>query len=382
LTAIEGAIQKLESEICRRFKVDAAVCVPMARTGIYLTLREVIHPGQTVIMSPLTIIDVVNAVLAAGGIPVFADICRKSCAIDPGRVESLLDKRTGAVLVTHLHGQSAGAHAFRDVCIRRGVPLIEDAAQAFGAIESGRHLGTIGDAGIYSFGFFKNLPTWRGGMVVSNNRGLIASIRSHVRKLARLSMPKLLLSALTGLTVDLATWPPLFSKLTYQVVRRNFGFVNRWLDPESSASRLKHLPEDYLLQMREWQATIALRQIVQVDQDAKVRLGHAAHYHDGLARLPEIIKPEFADDLSNIYTYFPIQIQDRQRLLQYAQLRGRDFAPQYLRNCADLADFREFYRDCPNARAAASELVLLPTYPRYPATEVERNVEVLREYLQ
>ena len=189
LTAIEGTIQKLESEICRRFKVDAAVCVPMARTGIYLTLREVIHPGQTVIMSPLTIIDVVNAVLAAGGIPVFADICRKSCAIDPGRVESLLDKRTGAVLVTHLHGRSAGAHAFRDVCIRRGVPLIEDAAQAFGAIESGRHLGTIGDAGIYSFGFFKNLPTWRGGMVVSNDRGLIASIRSHVRKLARLSMP-------------------------------------------------------------------------------------------------------------------------------------------------------------------------------------------------
>src|SRR5437899_4633195 len=46
------------------------------------------------------------------------------------------------------------------------LPLIEDAAQAFGAIESGRHLGTIGDAGIYSFGFFKNRPTWRGGMVV------------------------------------------------------------------------------------------------------------------------------------------------------------------------------------------------------------------------
>ncbi len=138
-------VSGLEAEICLRFDTAAAVCIPMARTGLYLGLRELIRPGQKVVMSPLTIVDVVNMVILAGGIPVFADIHRLSCAADSAQVESLIDSGTGAVLITHLHGETAGAHVFRDMCRRRGVPLIEDASQAFGAAENGRRLGTIGD---------------------------------------------------------------------------------------------------------------------------------------------------------------------------------------------------------------------------------------------
>src|SRR6266545_2185087 len=71
------AIETFESEVCRRFNVAAAVCVPMARTGLYLTFLETIRPGQKVIMSPLTIIDAVNAVLLAGGVPLFCDTHRE-----------------------------------------------------------------------------------------------------------------------------------------------------------------------------------------------------------------------------------------------------------------------------------------------------------------
>src|SRR5262245_2680094 len=154
LTRQSDAIERFQNEVCRRFNVRAAVCVPMARTGLFLTLRETVKPGRKVIMSPLTIVDVVNAVLLAGGIPVFGDIVRESCALDPNCADSLIDAETDAILITHLHGESAGSHVFREICDRRGVRLIEDTAQAFGAIESGRRLGTIGDAGIYSFGFY------------------------------------------------------------------------------------------------------------------------------------------------------------------------------------------------------------------------------------
>ena len=82
-----GAIETFEAEVSRRFHVKAAVCVPMARTGLLLVLKEMIRPGQTVIMSPLTIVDVVNAVLLAGGIPTFVDITRRSCSLDPELVE-------------------------------------------------------------------------------------------------------------------------------------------------------------------------------------------------------------------------------------------------------------------------------------------------------
>jgi perosamine synthetase len=376
------AIENFEYEVCRRFDVAAAVCVPMARVGLYLAVREMIRPGQKVILSPLTIVDVVNAVLLAGGVPVFADIVRRSCAMDIERADSLIDGSTAALLVTHLHGETAGAHAFLELCRRRGVCLIEDSAQAFGAIERGKRLGTIGDAGIYSFGLYKNLTTWRGGMVVSNNVELIERIRRHVRKLTPLPKLQLLIRMLGGLLVDAATYPSVFAAFTHPLVRRNFGIINRRLDPELGAMRSREMPADHLRRMRESQARIGIRHLELVDQDAFHRIEHAAKYHDGLGGLEGVITPQRGDDLSNIYTYFPIQASNRDSLLEYSQKRRRDFAAQHLRNCADLPMFAEFRRDCPNARRAACELVLLPTYPRYPASEVRKNIEVIREFIQ
>jgi perosamine synthetase len=374
------AVEDFESEVCRKFNVAAAVCVPMARVGLYLVLREIIRPGQKVILSPLTIVDVVNAVILAGGVPVFADIVRRSCAIDIDAADSLIDPSTGALLITHLHGETAGAHAFQELCQRRGVRLIEDTAQAFGAIEAGRRLGTIGDAGIYSFGFYKNLTTWRGGMVVSNDVVLIRHIREQVRKMQQVSKWHLLIRMLAGFAVDVATNPPVFAKFSFPIVRRNYEFINKQLDPEHAAARWTRVPEGHLRRMRDSQARMGIRKLDRVDLDAMSRIEHASRYHEALDRLDGIITPQRRNDLSHAYAYFPIQITDRDGLLLYARKQRRDFAAQHLRNCAALPMFSEFRRDCPNARAAARGLVLLPTYPRYPVSEIDKNISVISEF--
>jgi dTDP-4-amino-4,6-dideoxygalactose transaminase len=90
--------------------------------------------------------------------------------------------------------------------------------------------------------------------------------------------------------------------------------------------------------------------------------------------------PLLVQDYSHIYTHYPIQHESREALLDYARMRGRDFSRQHLRNCADLPDFREFYANCPNARAAARELILLPTYPRYAMDEAGKNAEVIADF--
>jgi perosamine synthetase len=378
------AAEKLEAEIRQRFDVTAAVCVPMARTGLFLGLRELIRPGRTVVMSPLTIQDIVNAVILAGGIPLFADICRESCAIDPEQVESLIDHRTGAVLITHLHGETAGAHIFREICSRRGVPLIEDAAQAFGAAEGSERLGTIGDLGIFSFGVYKNVNAWRGGMLVSQDPALISKIRRAVNQLPLLPKRRLLALGLGGLFTDLATWPPLFANFIHPIIRYSFMHgiqaINHRLDPEHHAIRLKTLPADYLFRMTAAQSELIIRQLNHVDADSRARIGHASAYRRALSSLESLIVPKWHDGLSHIYTYYPIQCDRRENLLRYAMKSKRDFAPQYLRNCASLPQFREFNRDCPNAQAVAGELVLLPTYPRYPDAEIRKNIETIQEF--
>jgi dTDP-4-amino-4,6-dideoxygalactose transaminase len=378
------AVEQFECEICRRFNVAAAVCVPMARTGLYLALRELIRPGQGVVMSPLTIVDVVNMVLFAGGIPVFGDIRRPSCGLDPEKAESLIDRSTGAVLITHLHGETSGAEAYREICRRRGVPLIEDAAQAFGASENGRRLGTIGDIGIYSFGFYKNLNAWRGGMLVSPNSDLIRAIRLSVSRYPETPRWSLFAGGMRGLLTDVVTWPPLFAGLTHPVLRysllHDVRAINRRLDPEDCACRLSIMPQHYLRRMTPAQARVALAGLEMVDSETAVRIAHAALYRDRLASLERLILPCRHQGTSHTYTCFPIQCRERDALLRYAAARGRDFAAQHLRNCADLPEFAEFYRDCPNARAAARELILLPTYPRYPVPEIQRNIEIIQDF--
>jgi len=374
---------RLETEICRRFNVNAACCVPMARTGLFFALQELIRPGQKVILSPLTIIDVVNMVVLAGGIPVFADVRPHSCSIGPDEVKSLIDDNTGAVLMTHLHRESAGAHEILEICRPRGVPLIEDTAQAFGALENGCRLGTIGDLGIYSFGFFKNINAWGGGILVSHDKSLIERIRRRIENLPIVSRWRLLGIVTRGLITDLATWPPFFAMVTYPILRRTIlrgaTALSKRLDPERNARRLLKMPHAFLQQMTAAQARLALEQLDRVDTDSQVRITKAQMYERVLNRIDALVVPKF-NGFSNTFSCYPIQYVRREALLNFAIRHKRDFAAQYLRNCADLQEFREFYRDCPNARKAARELILLPTHPAYPDSEIKKNVDVISQF--
>jgi dTDP-4-amino-4,6-dideoxygalactose transaminase len=132
--------------------------------------------------------------------------------------------------------------------------------------------------------------------------------------------------------------------------------------------------------MRDAQAALCLKQLEQVDDDSLQRMKRAAYYYASLPRSGRLRTPPLVQDYSHIYTHYPIQHESREALLDYARMRGRDFSRQHLRNCADLPYFREFYADCPNARAAARELILLPTYPRYPMNEAGKNAEVIADF--
>ena len=82
-------------------------------------------------------------VLCAGGVPVFADLESDTCNVDPDEIERLIDADTGAVMVTHLHGLACDMGRISAICRDRGVPLVEDAAQAIGATQNGRASGAI-----------------------------------------------------------------------------------------------------------------------------------------------------------------------------------------------------------------------------------------------
>jgi dTDP-4-amino-4,6-dideoxygalactose transaminase len=142
-----------------------------------------IGPGDEVVTSPYSFFATAGAIWRTGARPVFVDIDPDSYNIDPAAIEAAITPRTRAIIPVHLYGQSADMTPILDVAARHGVKVLEDAAQAIGARHEGRHVGTLGDAGAFSFYPSKNLGGFGdAGMVTAEDDALaksIARLRVH-----------------------------------------------------------------------------------------------------------------------------------------------------------------------------------------------------------
>lgn len=385
-TRAQQDVAQAEQAIAQKAGARHAVLTSMARVGIYLALKHTIRPGQKVIVSPYTIADVINMVVCAGGVPVFADLEPDTCNVDAASVEELLASTpdVGAVMVTHFYGLACDVRRVRALCDRHAVPLIEDAAQAFGVTVQGRAVGTFGRAGIFSFGLYKNVNSFYGGAVVTDDDALAAALRAEVAAMPPVGTGFYLKKVISGLITDILTWPPLFRIFTFQVFR--FGLlhdvdrINDKLKIDTDPKLIHEVPSEYLGRPTALQARLIVSQLPQVDAHTQIRRRHAAQYRAGLSDLAALRLPPAVPEGEHMFWYFPIQYDQREDLVKYAMRHGRDITMSYHRNCASLPCFAEFARDCPNAERTARSVIYLPTYPRYSAQEIGKTVEVIRRF--
>lgn len=136
-----------------------------------------IGPGDEVITTPMTFIATVSAIDYTGATPVFVDIDPVTLNIDPARIEGAITSRTKAIVPVHLHGLPADLDAIMEIAGRRGLTVIEDAAQSHGAEYQGRRVGSIGHIGCFSFYPGKNLGAYgEGGAVVTDDREFVRTV--------------------------------------------------------------------------------------------------------------------------------------------------------------------------------------------------------------
>lgn len=380
----KDAVEVFESSLRRSLDSHYSVAMPTARTAIYSVIKQVIEPGQKVILSPLTIVDVINMVILAGGVPVFCDLEENTCNMDASKIEALIEENTAAIMVTHLHGLACEMDTIMALCKKHSLTLIEDAAQAFGTRYNGKPVGTFGKAGIFSFGLYKNINSFNGGMVVTDDGDLATALRRAREQWPTVSRKAIIKRALFGLATDLATYPLLFKNFTYWVFRFMYLHKLRALDKfvkvDVEPKAKEKLPPTYLRQLSPLQATLADSQIdrVQPNNEARIRTAHL--YDDGLKDIAQIIRPPRRDDGSHTYTYYAIRVPDREALMRFSYLNRRDLVLAHYHNNAHLKCFEKYNSDCPIAQATSQQLVYLPTYPRYPEAEARKNIEMLRKF--
>jgi len=153
-----------------------AVALATGTAAIHLALRLLgVGPGDEVICPTMTFVASINPAIYLGAKPIFVDCDPASWNIDPCLLIDLLEELAcqnrlpKAVVVVHLYGQSADMDPILDVCGRYGVPVMEDAAEALGALYKGKPVGTLGSLGAFSFNGNKIITASGGGMLISKN---------------------------------------------------------------------------------------------------------------------------------------------------------------------------------------------------------------------
>lgn len=180
-------VREFEKKWSEVFGITHSVSVNSNTSGLFTAMGAIgIKPGDEVIVSPYSMSASAIAPLVYGGVPVFADIDPDTFCMDPKSIERQITSKTKAILVVHIFGHPADMDAIMLLAQKYKLYVIEDCAQAPMARYKDRYVGTIGDLGVFSLNYHKHIHTGEGGMIISNNKGLIERcqmIRNHAENI-------------------------------------------------------------------------------------------------------------------------------------------------------------------------------------------------------
>ncbi|HEY7564504.1 MAG TPA: DegT/DnrJ/EryC1/StrS family aminotransferase [Acidimicrobiia bacterium] len=176
-------VKRLEADFARFVGSEYAVASASGTAAVHTALAAIDpEPGDEVITTAITDMGALSPILYQAAIPVFADVDPDSGNVTADTVAARLTDRTRAIIATHLFGNPADVEAIARVARSAGVPLIEDSAQAFGAMVGDRHVGTIGEIGTFSLQQGKHITTGEGGLTVTSDAATARRARLYVNK--------------------------------------------------------------------------------------------------------------------------------------------------------------------------------------------------------
>jgi perosamine synthetase len=366
------AVAAYERAFADRIGVGHAVSFAHGRVALHGVLRALgIGPGDDVLVPLPTHVVVANAVRYTGATPVFVDCRADSWNVDMDRAEALLTERTRALVLQHTFGTPADIDRALDLGRRHGIEIVEDCVHALGARHGDRPVGSFGRAAFFSTEETKTISSTMGGMAVTDDVALAASLRDFQ---ARCSPPARWLAAryvLKLLSYHVLTQPRLH-RLTRALYER-LGRRNPLPGPTSPEERRGERPGDLEQRLSNAQALLALRQLRRLDENLAHRRRIAGIYARRLGAVgggpPAVIDGDEA-----ALVRYPLRVADREAAV-------RSIGPWAVPGLWFTSVLEEAetpahggYADgtCPVAEDAARRLVNLPTHPRVRDDDAER----------
>lgn len=324
-----------EKQFAKYTGTTHAVGVGSGTEALHIALRVLgIGPGDEVITVSHTAVATAAAISLSGARPIFLDVEPDFLTIDPDLIERAVTSKTKAIIPVHIYGQPCDMDSIMDIARRLGLAVIEDCAQAHGAMYQGVRVGAIGDIGCFSFYPTKNLGAiGDAGALVTDNSYLAGKIRAI----------------------------------------REYGWTNeRVAASEGLNSRLDEL-----------QAAILSVKLEYLDADNERRQRNARTYHSLLADLP-IELPRERKSTRHVFHIYGIRTDGREALRSYLQARGISTNIHYPIPIHCQTYYRSIAGELtlPVTESAAETVVSLPMYPELTVDQIKFVVKQVKKYYE
>ena len=319
-------VAAFEEEFSKYVGGYKCVAVNSGTSGLHMAMVAAgIKPGDEVIVPSFTFAATANSVALTGATPVFVDIDPKTFNMDPDHVESLITKKTKAIMPVHLYGHIAAMDRYQEISSKYGVTIIEDAAQGHLASLNGRNAGEFGLVATFSFYPTKNMTAGEGGMVVTDN--------AEVARMLRLLRNQ-------------------GQEIRYQ--NEVVGFNTRMTDIHAAIGRV---------------------QLTKIEGWTTQRQANAKFLDENLKG---VVTPYVIPGAEHVYHQYTIRVvgHDRDKFAEEMTKRGVGSGVYYPIPVHQLPSFGLKF-DLPNTTAACKEVLSIPAHPALTQAELETVVEVI-----
>lgn len=328
-------VTALEDEFAAFAGSKHAIAVTNGTVALHAALLGVdLQPGDRVITTPFTFIATSNTILHCGAKPHFVDIDPDTYLLDIDQVEQALKTYpdTKAVMVVHLFGQMNDINRLRTICDNAGVALIEDCAQAHGALWNEQHAGVVGDVGTFSFYATKNLASGEGGMITCQSDEIAERIRCLI----------------------------------------NHGRTGGY----------EHALIGYNYRMTSLVAALARSQMTHLKSGNERRRAIATRYRNEITNAA-LVHPHEADEAQHAYHQYTIRTEHRDAFQQHLQENGVGSAIIYpLLSYQQVAYQRLGLTDfsAPHAEKAVQQVLSIPVFPALLDEEVQTIIDACNTF--
>ena len=339
--------KEFEDKFSQYIGTRYTIALNSGTAALHLAVQSLgIGPGDEVIVTPMTFVSSVHAIVYTGAIPVFADIDPIHMNLDPVDVERKITPRTKAILTVHLGGHPCEIDEINALAARHGLFVIEDAAHACGALYKGKKIGTGDNLVCFSFHAVKNLTCGEGGAITCNNEWFDRYLKEM---------------RWVGISKD--TW-----------IRTEEDKVYAW---QYWVDKL-----GYKYHMSDINAAIGLVQLKRLEQMNERRRQLVNKYLSGLKDLEWIELPKEEEYVQNSWHLFQIKLPNleiRNRLIGY--LKEKDIAPGVHYLPANLHPYYKNYRaSVPVATEIWKRILTLPLFPDLTNAQLDYILESLHDF--